>query len=135
MVAQFTQRDEKFQDNYDVSGGLNLRGGTTVIASANGVVRYVISKPLESEKFSAQKNAEARMRRERQEAFVRELDQADMNLTWSNYGYFRNRIARSLNSKRFTEHLENNYAARRPCFHTNVQHRLWRLLSAHVPRT
>jgi hypothetical protein len=99
MVAQFTQRDEKFQDNYDVSGGLNLRGGTTVIASANGVVRYVISKPLESEKFSAQKNAEARMRRERQEAFVRELDQADMNLTWSNYGYFRNRIARSLNFK------------------------------------
>ncbi len=97
MVAQFTQRDEKFQENYDVSGGLNLRGGTTVIASANGVVRYVISKPLESEKFSTQKNAEARMRRERQEAFVREMDQTDMNLTWSNYGYFRNRIARSLN--------------------------------------
>jgi hypothetical protein len=46
-----------------------------------------------------QKNAEARMRRERQEAFVRELDQTDMNLTWSNSGYYRNRITRSLNFK------------------------------------
>ena len=99
MVAQFTQVDENFQQNYDVSGGLNLRGGTTVIASANGVVRYVISKPLESSKFSPQKNAEAKMRRERQEAFVRELDQTDTNLTWSDAGYFRNRIAKSINFK------------------------------------
>jgi hypothetical protein len=99
MVVQFTQRDENFQENFDVSGGLNLRGGTTVIASANGVVRYVISKPLESEKFSAQKNAEAKMRRERQEAFVHELDQTDTNLTWGNNSYFRTRIAKSLNFK------------------------------------
>ena len=99
MVAQFTQRHEEFQENYDVSGGLNLRGGTTVIASANGVVRYVISKPLESESFSLQKNAEAKMRRERQEAFVRELDQTDTNLTWSDSGYFTNRITRRLNFK------------------------------------
>lgn len=99
MVVQFTQRDENFHDNFAVSGGLNLRGGTTVIASANGVVRYVISKPLESEKFSPQKNGEAKMRRERQEAFVRELDQTDTNLTWSNSSYFKTRIAKSLNFK------------------------------------
>jgi hypothetical protein len=99
MVAQFTQVDEKFLADFEVSGGLNLRGGSTVIASANGVVRYVISKPLESKDFSPQKQAEATMRRERQEAFVRELDQTDTNLTWSDGGYFKNRIAKSLNFK------------------------------------
>jgi hypothetical protein len=70
-----------------------------VIASANGVVRYVISKPLESESFSPEKNAEAKIRREKQEAFVRELDETDTNLTWSDSGYFTNRITRSLNFK------------------------------------
>lgn len=96
MVAQFTQRDPKFIDDFEVSGGLELRGGTTVIAAANGDVRYVISKPLESPAFSAEVNREARERRERQEAYVRELDSMDTNLTWASKSYLKDRIAKGL---------------------------------------
>jgi hypothetical protein len=99
LVAQFTQVTEGFLENYEVSGGLNLRGGTTVIASANGVVRYVISKPLESEAFTPEKIQTAIKRRERQEAFVRELDRVDTNLTWDGKSYFKNRIRKGLNFK------------------------------------
>lgn len=108
LVIQFTQRDENFIDNIAVSGGLNLRGGTTVIASANGDVRYVISKPLESDRLkelNPEKNLEAKDRRERQEAFVRELDRIDTNLTWEGSNYFNERIKKSLNFKAIHETL------------------------------
>ena len=45
IVAQFEQRKPETSDEF---GGVPLRGGTTVVASADGVVRYVISKPFES---------------------------------------------------------------------------------------
>ena len=102
LVVQFTQVAQGFKEKYDISGGLNLRGGTTVIASANGEVRYVISKPLESEALSSEKpekNEQAKRRRERQEAFVRELDKMDINLTWNGNSYYRNRIEKSFNFK------------------------------------
>lgn len=99
LVVQFTQADALFQKDFEKSGGLNLRGGTTVIASANGVVRYVISKPLESPALPPEKNEEARKRRERQEAFVRDHDATDTNLTWGNSSYYKDRIRKSINFK------------------------------------
>lgn len=105
MVAQFTQKDDKFKGNFEVSGGLNLRGGTTVIAAANGDVRYLIAKPLEPfnpdnpNGINAAKKREAKERRERQEAFTRECDNQDAHLVWSDDSYFKKRISKSLNFK------------------------------------
>ncbi|HEX8473250.1 MAG TPA: hypothetical protein VF666_04400 [Pyrinomonadaceae bacterium] len=98
MVAQFTQRDDP-KANQDF-GGVPVRGGTTVIASAEGKVRYVISKPLYSKELSDEKKKHAQERIERQLSFVDECDRADPHIAW--YGSteekeYRNRIARTMN--------------------------------------
>ena len=97
MVVQFAQRDEEFDKDTERSGGLPLRGGTTVIAAINGDVRYVISKPLESSKGSGSKRQEARARRQRQEDFVKEYDSRDARLAWSDDKYYRKRVALGMN--------------------------------------
>lgn len=97
MVAQFTQQDKSFKENYSVSGGMPFRGGTTVIAAANGEVRYVIAKPLPSPRIDPDKNRQALARRERQENFVRDCDRFDPHYAWADKSYYENRIARSFN--------------------------------------
>lgn len=99
IVVQFTQLDKAFKENTEISGGLNLRGGTTLIASANGAVRYVISKPLESADLPEEINRQAAARRQRQIDFVRELDSVDTNLTWNGKKYYNDRILKSINFK------------------------------------
>ena len=74
LVAQFTQADEKTKDD-DAYGGIPFRGGTTVIAAANGAVRYVVSKPMSDE------------RRERQTGYVGELDNGDAALAYTHDSY------------------------------------------------
>ena len=49
IVAQFAQKDDVFDSEF---GGVPLRGGTTVVAAADGTVRYAISKPLGSRALS-----------------------------------------------------------------------------------
>jgi hypothetical protein len=105
MAAQFTQKVDGYKDKYQVSGGVNLRGGTTVIAAADGEVRYLISKPLEPSipldlnNINDAKKHEAKQRRERQEAFVHDCDSADARLAWADKTYLRKRIMSSLNFK------------------------------------
>ena len=70
LVAQFNQIDEKTKDD-PAFGGIPFRGGATIIAAANGVVRYVVSKPLD------------KARRERQLAYVGELDRTDAAMAWT----------------------------------------------------
>ena len=79
IVAQFEQCKS---ETSDVLGGVPLRGGTTVVASADGVVRYVISKPLESGASTSIKRREAKDRKERQYDFVETCDQADPQRAW-----------------------------------------------------
>ena len=97
MVAQFTQRDDSFSDKD--FGGVPVRGGTTVIASAEGKVRYVISKPIHSEELSDEKKQQARERIERQLSFVDECDRSDPHLAWvdQNKDEYRKRIAKTMN--------------------------------------
>lgn len=93
IIAQFTQRDESPNGDF---GGVARRGGTTVIASAEGKVRYVISKPLPSPKLREEKRREADQRIEQQKEFVAQCDRDDANLAWADEKYFKQRISRSM---------------------------------------
>jgi hypothetical protein len=90
VVAQFGQI-ERTVGNPDY-GGLPVRGGTTVIAAADGTVRYVISKPLCSKKIRNEKQGEARVRVDRQRKFVETCDLADPALAWSGDAYLASRM-------------------------------------------
>ncbi|HEY3052605.1 MAG TPA: hypothetical protein VGK04_04375, partial [Thermoanaerobaculia bacterium] len=79
LVAQFTQTDDAAAKD-PAYGGVAFRGGATVIASASGNVRYVVSKPLHDE------------RRQRQTDYVNELDRADAALAWTDEGYDATRM-------------------------------------------
>jgi hypothetical protein len=58
LVAQFLQTDKSRTAEF---GGIPLRGGTTVVASADGTIRYVIPKPL----LPGSPELEARLTRQR----------------------------------------------------------------------
>jgi hypothetical protein len=79
IVAQFAQSEDETRD---ALGGAPFRGGTTVVASSDGVVRYVIAKPLESGASTSRARADARARRERQYTFVEDCDHADPQRPW-----------------------------------------------------
>jgi hypothetical protein len=79
VVAQFTQWEDTSQA--PEFGGLRMRGGSTVVATADGEVRYVIAKPLASA-----------LRRQRQCALVASLDQEDPAIAWADDAYERGRM-------------------------------------------
>ena len=95
IVAQFEQCDKETSDEL---GGAPMRGGTTVVASADGVVRYVISKPLVSGASTSIKRREAKLRKERQYNFVDDCDQNDPQRAWcADHGDLRLRMLRMHN--------------------------------------
>lgn len=80
VVAQFTQmRNTKGEESF---GGLPFRGGATVVASADGTVRFVIGKSL------------TQAREDRQVDFVRRRDLTDPTLPWAGEDYLRVRAKR-----------------------------------------
>jgi hypothetical protein len=91
LVAQFVQTVAGSESQF---GGVPLRGGSTIIASADGNIRYVISKPLPGKHLAARKEvrelAEARVAEQRD--FVDECDRRDSYLAWSNDHYLKNRM-------------------------------------------
>lgn len=91
VVAQFTQIQRT--EGMPEYGGLAARGGTTVIAAADGTVRYVISKPLPSTSISEAKNREADDRLGRQLAFVEDCDRTDPRLPWGDDNYGQKRMS------------------------------------------
>ncbi len=70
IVAQFSQRDPTLSGQL---GGIPFRGGTTLIASTDGKVRYLISKPMPGPEGGTSSEA-ARARLERQKAYVELCD-------------------------------------------------------------
>jgi hypothetical protein len=84
LVAQFAQSDASFKETL---GGLPFRGGTTVVVSANGTVRYVIAKPLPSKQIEPRKNREADLRLDKQRAFVEQCGFADPQFAWGAASY------------------------------------------------
>ena len=91
LVAQFTQLAEPGEADL---GGMPLRAGTTLIAGADGKVRYVVAKPLPGKQVSATFQAAAEVRRDRQQAFVADSDLADPHLPWAGDAYRASRIGR-----------------------------------------
>jgi hypothetical protein len=89
LVAQFVQSDGTFQDEL---GGIPFRGGTTVIAEADGRVKYVITKPLGD-------STGARQRLERQRDFTRHCALRDPLFSWHGHveGYQRSHMAARMN--------------------------------------
>ncbi len=89
LIAEFTQQDA---DTKSTFGGIPFRGGTTVVAAADGRVRYVIAKPLRSANIGqATARDEAEERFQRQQAYVEQCDLADVNLPYCGDAYLRNR--------------------------------------------
>ena len=70
LVAQFHQEDPATENDAEY-GGVAFNSGATVIAGADGSVRYVVSKPP------------TRERRQEQKDYVSDLDRTDFALTWT----------------------------------------------------
>jgi len=97
MVAQFSQT-QKGQSDFLDAGGIPIRAGATVIASADGTIRYIIKKPFPMQN---PQNALAQNRFERQLEFQRVFDLLSVEQAWScaddNSDEFRNRILKKVN--------------------------------------
>jgi hypothetical protein len=76
LVARFVQTPK---DPKDVPP---LRGGTTIVASSEGKVRYAISKPLPSKSLRPEAHREGNRRRERQARVTDEMALRDPSLAW-----------------------------------------------------
>ena len=70
-----------------------MRSGTTVVASAEGRVRYVISMPMPSTAISEDKQKSSQFRVERQRGFVEQCDRSDPFLAWGDDDYINQRMA------------------------------------------
>jgi hypothetical protein len=80
LVAQFLQTDRAVD-----FGGIPLRGGTTVVASADGTIRYIIPKPLLKD------SDELKARLERQRRYLAMADAVDPESTYESDSSFAKR--------------------------------------------
>jgi hypothetical protein len=94
LVVQLVQTERATQDEF---GGIPLRGGTTLIASADGRVRYVIAKPLPHNRLPEDKRAHAKSRRKRQLAYVEHCDLADPYTPYYRAEDYRQRMRLRMN--------------------------------------
>lgn len=77
LVAQFVQTDRTSEVDALLGIPVEKRGGTTIVVSVDGTVRYAIAKPLPHPGLSVAANAAATRRLERQSSFVAQLDAHD----------------------------------------------------------
>jgi hypothetical protein len=91
LVAQFAQKQE-----HPELGGIPFRGGTTVVAAADGRVRYLIAKPLASEAVDPQTKAEAEARLETQRRHLALWDMADPTIAFTDDRDMANRMIRRM---------------------------------------
>jgi len=83
FVVQFTQTNQS-NEIKNKMGGIPFRGGTTVVASADGTIRYLIAKPLQN---VPSKQKEADCRYERMAAYVDHCKLLDPQFAWNNNKY------------------------------------------------
>lgn len=85
-IVQFVQSVED-----ETLGGLKLRGGTTLIANAQGQVRHLIVKPLPIA-IAADHAREGKERRDVVRDYVAYCDARDARMAWGDDGYRANRM-------------------------------------------
>lgn len=91
LVAQFTQAAEPGEADL---GGMELRAGTTLIAGADGTVRYAVTKPLPGKGVAEAFREASKTRFDRHQAFVADADLADAHLPWAGAAYLKSRIGK-----------------------------------------
>lgn len=92
LVAQFVQSEP--ESEHDL-GGIPFRGGTTVVASFDGTVRYVIAKPLPSALLDDKSKRMATQRREETHLYLQRLDSLDAAMAYR--GVTHDRLKRRSN--------------------------------------
>jgi hypothetical protein len=92
LVMQFAQKDQDTAASNEF-GGVPFRGGTTVIASADGKIRYAIAKPLPHKGLATQVRRDAAERRDRQREFVARSDFHDPTSVWLDQKSYHARMA------------------------------------------
>ncbi len=100
FIVQFTQTE---RSSDDALGGLPLRGGTTVVAAANGTVRYVIAKPLPHPGLDPAAKVAAEARIERQKRYVQLCDATDLSEAYGLGGDHSDRMLRRMNLRSLHE--------------------------------
>ncbi len=93
LIAQFVQTDRSYTRDL---GGVPLRGGTTIIASHDGEVRFVIAKPLPKQGSASSPGAE---RLAKQRAYIHQQDYRDAHLAWGGKTYWDTRTQRRMSFK------------------------------------
>jgi hypothetical protein len=91
LVAQFVQTDPEGQVDA-LLGGVAVKGGTTIIVSVDGTVRYAITKPLPGPHLPGTMGQEAQQRVQTQSQFVAELDARDPFVPYMSKKQFDNRM-------------------------------------------
>ncbi len=89
LVAQFAQQDSSLHQEL---GGIPFRGGATVIASGDGTVRYLITKPFHRAAGDAT-GERARARLARQRGFVATADMTNPKTPYMPRDEYATRIA------------------------------------------
>jgi hypothetical protein len=95
LVAQFVQTERRLSAEGSAAyGGLLLRGGTTIVASDEGVIRYVIARPLpvDAPADDEARRARTRARRAELRAFVEESDLSDPRMPSAPPAYLSTRM-------------------------------------------
>jgi hypothetical protein len=92
-VAQFAQKNDLKRKEL---GGVPFRGGTTIVASVDGHVRYVIAKPMNTDE-GAPNAHEARARFEAQLGYLEAADAVDPLFPYASDEYIANRMALRMN--------------------------------------
>jgi len=88
-VIQLAQKQPVERD----LGGVPFRGGTTVVVKANGIVQYVIPKPLPSGALPPACRERAELRLENQAKYVAMVDDVDSFHIWQDEKFQKERIA------------------------------------------
>jgi len=92
LVAQFVQTDPQGETDA-ILGPISVRGGTTIVVGADGVVRYAIAKPLPGPHLKGSLAEAAPLRVEQQKRFVAELDARDPLFPYMSEKAFKQRMA------------------------------------------
>lgn len=74
LVEVVVQYSQQVDGSHEELGGIPFRGGVTLIASADGEVRYLINKPMDYAAADPRFSAAAKQRRERQAEYMRMCD-------------------------------------------------------------